>query len=344
MKPDNKVAKRNKSLISTQDWTKEELEDLLKRASYFKKNPFSNALKNKSLIMVFFDPSLRTRTSFETAMNGLGGSSVSLNVGKDTWKLEHREGVVMDGEATEHIKDAARVLSRYGDAIAVRCFPKLADWNEDKKDAVINSFARYASVPVINMESSLYHPCQALADMMTIKERLGSAKGKKFVLAWSNHPKALPTAVPNSAALIASAFGMDTVIAHPKGYELDNGIIAMVKGNCKANNSSFEVVNDLDEGLKGADIVYAKSWGSIKHYGKWDEEKNAREKLKGWKITKRSMGLTKNAGFMHCLPVRRNVEVDDEVIDSRNSMVYDEAENRLHAQKALLSSIIGGGK
>ncbi len=344
MKPDNKGAKKNKSFISTQDWTKEELDNLMTRAAYYKKNPCGNALKNRNLIMVFFDPSLRTRTSFEIAMNDLGGSAVSLNVGKDIWKLEHREGAVMDGEATEHIKDAARVLSRYGDAIAVRCFPKLADWDDDKKDAVINSFAKYSSVPVINMESSLYHPCQALADMMTIKERLGSLRKKKFVLAWSNHPKALPTAVPNSAALIASAFGMDTVIAHPKGYGLDNDIIGMVKGNCEANGSSFEVVDDLDDGLKGADIVYAKSWGSIKYYGKWDREKKAREGLKGWKITKNNMGLTSNAGFMHCLPVRRNVEVDDEVIDGRNSMVYDEAENRLHVQKALLSSIMGGGK
>lgn len=341
MKPDNKG---NKSLISTQDWPKEELDNLMKRAAYFKENPCGNALKNRNLIMVFFDPSLRTRTSFEIAMNDLGGSAVSLNVGKDTWKLEHREGAVMDGEATEHIKDAARVLSRYGDAIAVRCFPKLADWDEDKKDAVISSFAKYASVPVINMESSLYHPCQALADIMAIKERLGSIRKKKFILAWSNHPKPLPTAVPNSAALIASMFGMDTVIAHPKGYELDKGIIGMVKSNCEANGSSFEVVNDMDEGLKGADIVYAKSWGSIKHYGKWDVEKKARERLKGWKITKHSMDLTNNAGFMHCLPVRRNVEVDDEVIDGKNSMVYDEAENRLHVQKALLSRMMGGGK
>lgn len=333
-----------KSFISTQDWSKDELEKLLKLAVRFKKSRFSVCLKNKNLIMVFFDPSLRTRTSFEIAMNDLGGSAVSLNVGKDIWKLEHREGAVMDGEFSEHVKDAARVLSRYGDAIAVRCFPKLAEWNEDKKDAVIRSFAKYASVPVINMESALFHPCQALADIMTIKEHLGSTKGKKFVLAWSNHPKPLPTAVPNSAALIASAFGMDTVIAHPKGYELDNGIIEMVKGNCKASGSSFEVVHDLDEGLKGADVVYAKSWGSIKYYGNWSGEQKLRDNLKGWKITKKNMLLTSNAKFMHCLPVRRNVEVDDEVIDGKNSVVYDEAENRLHVQKALLSSLMGGGE
>ncbi|MBI3051569.1 N-acetylornithine carbamoyltransferase [Candidatus Woesearchaeota archaeon] len=332
-----------KNFISTQDWSKNELDELLQSASDIKKSPYNNSLKNKNLVMLFFNPSLRTRVSFEVAMNQLGGSAVSLNSGQDSWKLEHVEGAVMDHSTTEHIKDAARVLSRYADAIAIRCFPSMNSWEEDRKDLVMGSFAKYATVPVINMESSMHHPCQALADIMTVKEHAGNLKGKKLVLAWSNHPRQLPTAVPNSIALIASRFGMDTVIAHPKDYELDSDVMHAVEENCRANGSTFKVVNKLDDGLKGADFVYAKSWGSAKYYGRPDSEKSVRAKLRGWKITRQNMLLTKKARFMHCLPIRRNVEADDEVIDSSDSLVYEQAENRLHVQKALLNLLIGGG-
>ncbi len=331
---------KNKNLVSTQDWKKEELDQVLDLAIKLKKKPFNKNLANKTLFMVFFNPSLRTRSSFETAMNQSGGHAVNLAIGQGMWKLEHQEGTVMNGECAEHIKDAAKVLSRYGNAIGVRCFPELKNWKKEKNDSIIKGFAKHASTPVINMESTLYHPCQALADIMTVKEHLGKTKKKKFVLAWCYHPKALPTAVPNSAALIASRYGMDTTIACPKEFELDPSIIKSVKENCKLNGSKMEIVNDMDKALKGADIVYAKSWGSINYYGNWDEEKILRNKLKDWKITKQKMQLTNNAKFMHCLPVRRNVVVDDAVIDSKNSLVYDEAENRLHVQKALLNSIM----
>ncbi len=332
---------KNRNFITTQEWTKEDIESILKLADDLKKEPYNNNLKNKSLYMVFFNPSLRTRSSFETAMSQNGGTSVNLSVGQDTWKLEHRIGAVMDGSASEHIKDASKVLSRYGNGIAVRCFPGMEDWNKDKEDPVIRGFEKYATVPVINMESSLYHPCQALADMMTIKENLENPKKKKLVLAWCYHPKPLPMSVPNSAALITSKFGMDVTIACPKGFELSEDIIKNVNSNCDQEGGNLDIVHDLNYAVDDADIVYAKSWGSLNYYGKWKDESKIRNSLMDWKITRSMMDNTGDGKFMHCLPVRRNVVVDDEVIDGEQSVVYDQAENRLHAQKALLNLLLG---
>jgi N-acetylornithine carbamoyltransferase len=331
---------KGRHFVSTQDWKKEELEHVLALAASLKKDPINKNLADRTLFMVFFDPSLRTRCSFETAMSESGGHAVNLTVGQGMWKLEHREGAVMDGQFTEHVKDAARVLSRYGAGIAVRCFPELKNLDEDRKDLVINGFAKYATVPVINMESALHHPCQALADIMTIKEHLGEPKRKKFVLAWCYHPKPLPMAVPDSAALIASMFGMDVTVACPKQFELDQGIAETISNNCESGGGTFRVVNDLDESLHDAKVVYAKSWGSIQYYGRWEEEKKLREGMRDWKITEERMKLTGKAKLMHCLPVRRNVEVDDAVLDGPDSLIYDEAENRTHVQKALLNCIM----
>lgn len=327
-----------KNFISTGNFSREELEKLLNLAIRGKRNSWKRCLRDKVLAMLFMNPSLRTRVSFEVGMRQLGGHAINLSA-DGMWDLEHRDNVVMGESKAEHIKEAALVLSRYADAIAVRAFPKLSSWEEDKKDSIINGFLKYASVPVINMESSMYHPCQALADMMTIKERV-NPEGKKFVLFWTYHPKPLPMAVPNSALLIASQFGMDVTIACPKDYGLESNIINFVKKNCKENRSNFEVVNDI-HGLENADVVYAKSWGSLRYYGRWDKEKYVRNKLKGWIVDREKLDRTNNAKFMHCLPIRRNVEASDEVIDSKNSVIYDQAENRLHAQNALLSLILG---
>ncbi|MBU0585880.1 N-acetylornithine carbamoyltransferase [Candidatus Micrarchaeota archaeon] len=268
---------KGKSFISTQDWKKADIEKLLLLAEKVKKARYSEKLKNKSMAMVFFNPSLRTRVSMQLAIEESGGKAVELNIGQGTWKLEHIEGALMDGDCTEHIKDAAKVLSRYSDAIAVRSFPEMKNWEQDKKDAVVNGFAKHSEVPVINMESALYHPCQALADIMTMKEKLGhDLKKKKFVLAWAYHPKALPMAVPNSAALISSMFGMNVTIAHPPGFELDSEIMSAVKKNCELEGGKLEVVNELDKAVEDAHIVYAKSWGSLKHYGNLEKEKELR--------------------------------------------------------------------
>jgi N-acetylornithine carbamoyltransferase len=257
------------------------------------------------------------------------------------WNLEYKENVVMDGKNVEHVKDASKVLSRYFDAICVRSFPALQNWEEEKGDPVINCFAKYSDVPVINMESNLFHPLQALADIMTIKEKLGDPKNKKFVLTWIYHPKALPMAVPNSAALIASQFGMDVSIANPKDFDLSEDITRIVKKNCESNSSKYTTYDNMEEAFKGADIIYAKEWGSPKYYGNLETEKAIREQLKDWIVDSNKMKLTNNARLMHCLPVRRNVGVTDEVLDSNNSVIYDEAENRLHSQKGLLKFLLG---
>ena len=333
---------KGRNFITTQDWSREELEYLIELAFALKRDPFNSSLANKTLFMIFFSPSLRTRSSFDVAMSQLGGHSVVLQVGGGmVWDLEVEEGVVMEGKAAEHIKDAARVISRYGDAVAIRKFPDMIDWSEEKKDKIINGFARWGDIPVINMESHLYHPCQAMADMMTIKEHLGDQEGKNFVLTWAYHPKPLPMSVGDSAVLTASKFGMNLTIAHPKGYDLDEDIMRVVRENTEENGSSLTITDDMDEAFHGADIIYAKSWGALSFYNRWEEEKAIREKLRDWRVTQRRMNLTNHGEFMHCLPVRRNIVVDDEVLDGPDCIAYDEAENRLHIQKAILRAILG---
>ena len=328
-----------KNFITTQDWSKQELEELLDLAASLKKQN-KQTLPGKSLCMLFFNNSLRTRISFIQAMYELGGNAISMSVGTEAWPLEYKEDAVMDGAAEEHVKDAVSVLSRYNDAIAVRKFAEKKNWQQEKKDLAVKSFAKYSKVPVINMESSVYHPCQALADIMTMREYLGDVKGKKLVLTWAYHPKPLMMSVANSALLIATKFGMNVTVAHPEEYDLDPDIMASAKQNAEKQGGSVTVCNDMDKAFEGADIVYAKSWGPYKYYGNWEQEKKLRTGLKHWKVTEQKMGLTNSAKFMHCLPVKRNIIVDDRVIDSENSIVYDEAENRLHTQKALLTKLV----
>lgn len=330
-----------RDFITTHSWDTADLEEILKLGARYKKNPFDNSLQKKSLCLIFFNPSLRTRSSLEVGIKQLGGQVSSYSVGTDMWSLEYKENVVMDGKNVEHIKDAAKVLSRYFDAICVRSFPALQDWEEEKKDPVINCFAKYSDVPIINMESNLFHPLQALADIMTIKEKLGNPRKKKFVLTWAYHPKALPMSVPVSAVLIASQFGMDVTIANPKDFDLPEDITQITKKNCDDNGSELKFTDNMKEAFEGADIIYMKEWGSLKYYGNLEAEKSIREKLKDWVVDRSKMELTNNAKFMHCLPLRRNVAVTDDVVDSENSIIYDEAENRLHAQKGLLKFLLG---
>ena len=212
--------------ITLADFEKAELESLLDMAERIKKGEVKPDLSGKNLILLFFNPSLRTRTSFELAMKQLGGNVVTLNAGGDTWKLEFRDEVVMDGDAAEHIKDAARVLGRYGDGIAVRAFPRGTNWDEERRDPVIKAFLDHAGVPIINMESSLYHPNQALADIMTIREYFGEdLRGLPVTLSWAYHPNPLPMAVPDSFLLGTCIFGMDVRFLRPEGYDLDPEIM-----------------------------------------------------------------------------------------------------------------------
>jgi N-acetylornithine carbamoyltransferase len=270
----------------------------------------------------------------------LGGNPVILEPGSTSWTLEHREGVVMDGDKTEHLKEFVRVLERYVSAIGVRTFAELKDWNVERTDPILNAFAKYASVPVINLESAMHHPCQAMADMMTIREKLGDKK-KKVLLTWAWHPKPLPMAVPNSFALAAAQFGHDLRIAHPTGYELDHELIGEIVNTTAANGGSVEFTTNVNEAFDDVEVVYAKSWGSKQFYGSLETEIAFRGDMRNsWIVDAEKMSKTNDAIFMHCLPVRRNVIVTDEVIDSPRSVVIDEAENRLHVQKAILTELV----
>jgi N-acetylornithine carbamoyltransferase len=241
----------------------------------------------------------------------------------------------MDSDKTEHVAEFVRVLERYCVAIGVRTFATLKNWEEERTDPILNAFARYASVPIINLESAMHHPCQSLADMLTIREKLGAGR-KRVVLTWAWHPKPLPMAVPNSFALAAAQMGHDLVIAHPPGYDLDEELIGSL-------GARVEITNDIDAAFTGADVIYAKSWGAKQFYGNTDQDLTTRAQYRNkWIVDEEKMSRTNSGVFMHCLPVRRNVIVTDGVIDSPASIVLDEAENRLHVQKAILAKLPGG--
>ncbi len=332
-----------RDFLAMEDWGAAEITELLDLADRIKRGEITGGLERKVLAMVFMDPSLRTRSSFETGMFLHGGHALVLEPGKGSWTLETEPGAVMDGASVEHIADAARVLGRYADALAVRAFPKGRDWSIERQDRVIRDFAGYCEKPVINLESSRRHPCQGLADAMTLREKLGVTEGKRFVLSWAWHPKALPTAVPASAAIAAAMLGMQIVIARPEGYDLDPDDMDTIRRIGREHGASVQVSPDCDDALVGADAVCVKSWGSIRHFGNAEEEAQVRNGNREWRMTQRRLRNTRGGKgiVMHCLPVRRNVEIDDEVLDGPNSVVVDEAENRLHAQRALLLTMIG---
>ena len=326
-------------LLNTIGMSREQMASLLDAALRFKSgDDVSKPLAGKSVALVFFNPSLRTRASMQVGIYELGGNAVVLEPGGTSWTLEHRSGAVMDSDKTEHVAEFVRVLERYCAAIGVRTFAALKDWQEERTDPILNAFASYASVPVINLESAMHHPCQSLADMLTIREKFGVGR-KRVVLTWAWHPKALPMAVPNSFALAAAQMGHDLVIAHPEGYDLDEELMETSSRLANAAGGSLAVTNDIDEAFAGADVIYAKSWGSKLFYGDTDRDIATRAKYRSqWIVDEAKMARTNNAIFMHCLPVRRNVIVTDAVIDSPASVVIDEAENRLHVQKAILAS------
>ncbi|HYN86624.1 MAG TPA: N-acetylornithine carbamoyltransferase [Pyrinomonadaceae bacterium] len=329
--------------LSTADFTREELEALIESAARFKRGEdASRTLAGRSVALVFFNPSLRTRASMQVGVYELGGNAVVLEPGGSSWTLEHRDGAVMDADKTEHVAEFVRVLGRYCAAIGVRTFAALRDWKEERQDPVLAAFAKYSEVPVINLESAMHHPCQALADMMTVREKLGAGR-KRVLLTWAWHPKPLPMAVPNSFALAAAQMGHDLVIAHPPGYELDEDLVREINRRAFDAGGRVELTNDADEAFDGAQVVYAKSWGSRHFYGDADEDIEERAQYRGlWTVDEGKMGRTDAGIFMHCLPVRRNVIVGDAVIDSPASVVIDEAENRLHAQKAVMAELLGG--
>ncbi|MDQ3617573.1 MAG: N-acetylornithine carbamoyltransferase [Pseudomonadota bacterium] len=331
-----------KHFLNTQDWSRADLDALLMQAAAFKRDRIGDQLNGKSIALVFFNPSMRTRTSFELGAFQLGGHAVVLQPGKDAWPIEFDLGTVMDGNTEEHIAEVAQVLGRYVDLIGVRAFPKFVDWSLDRQDRVLQGFARYSPVPVINMET-ITHPCQELAHVMALQQHFGSAdlRGRKFVLTWTYHPKPLNTAVANSALTIATRMGMDVTLLCPTpDYILDERYMGWAAQNVVENGGSLVVSHDIQSAYAGADVVYAKSWGSLQYFGNWALEQPIRDRHKHFIVDEAKMALTNDGVFSHCLPLRRNVKATDEVMDSPRCIAIDEAENRLHVQKAIMAALV----
>jgi N-succinyl-L-ornithine transcarbamylase len=302
----------------------ENLEFLLEEAKRTKENPLKdNGIgKNKTLGLLFFNPSLRTRLSTQKAGQNLGMNVMVMNINEDGWKIETRFGVIMDEDKTEHIKEAAGVIGQYCDIIGIRAFPKLIDREEDYSEPVLMQFMQYSGVPVVSLEGATGHPLQAFADIITIEE-FKTKKTPKVVLTWAPHVKALPQSVPNSFAEWCQSAGYELVITHPEGYELNPEY---------TKNAIIEY--NQEKAFKNADFIYAKNWSSYKRYGQilCTDKK--------WTVDAKKMSLTNNAKFMHCLPVRRNLIVTDEVIDSSNSIVIKQAANRVVSAQVVLKEIL----
>lgn len=299
---------------------------------------WTDVARGRSLALLFFNPSLRTRTSMELAAAQLGAHATTITPGQGTWGFAWDDGVVMDGREAEHIQEAVGVLSRYYDALGVRVFASLSDYAKDRDEVLINRFVRAAEVPVVNLESAFFHPCQALGDAGTLHTHFGGdVAGRHLVLHWCYHPKPLPMAVPHSALLTAARLGMHVTVARPEGYGLDPGVMDIARAYAAARGTSVDETDDPDTACDGADVIYAKAWGGPRVYHDADAEAAFRTTQKHWRITADRMAQTRDGVFMHCLPVRRNVVVDDAVLDGRQAIHLVQAEFRLHAQKAILA-------
>jgi len=333
-----------KDFLSTVDYSRDQLQALLDTAAELRAAPVSRALAGRAIALLFLNPSLRTRASFEIGAFQLGAHAVVLEPGKGAWGIEFARGAVMDGDAEEHLSEVAGVLSRYCDAIALRAFPGFKDWQSDREDAVIGALAAHARVPVINMET-IVHPCQELALMRTLQDHLGRPDGRKFLLTWTWHPRPLNTAVANSALLIASKFGLDTTLLIPdEAYRLDPYFMDTAAAQARASGGSLEVTSDIEQAYRGADWVYAKSWGALPFYGDPGGEATLRAPYRHFIVDADKMALTNGARFSHCLPLRRNIKASDEVMDADYCVALDEAENRLHVQKALMLQLMTTGQ
>jgi N-acetylornithine carbamoyltransferase len=297
-------------------------------------------LKGRRFAMVFYNPSLRTRTSFEVASYDLGAHAVYLQVGGGLWQLEHRDGVRMDGAAAEHVKEGIGALSTMVDGIGVRVFAGLADATEDAKDPVLHAIARASPVPVWNLESAMDHPHQGMADALTVRRRFPRRR-VKVVVTWAPQVKPLPMAVPHGATLAFAREGHNVVVAHPEGFDLDPGVLSDARRLAEAAGGSLMVTNDRAFAFARAKVVYAKSWGARGNYGDPDAAGDAFLKHRAWMVDPAAMARTDDALFMHCLPVRRNVVVADAVLDSPACVVREQAGARLDVQKASLVDALG---
>jgi N-succinyl-L-ornithine transcarbamylase len=315
-----------KNFLSVGDVTN--LDQLIETALSYKSSPLKDRAlgKDKTMGMLFLNPSMRTRLSTQLAAKNLGMESIVFNVGQDGWALEFEEEAIMSGTTVEHVKDAAPILGKYFDVLGIRTFPSLKNKEEDYSELYIKQFIKYSGIPVVSLESATLHPLQSLTDLITVRETYKEKRKPKIVLTWAPHVKALPQCVANSFAQWVNYWGgADFVITHPEDYDLS-----------KQFTQGATVVNDQDEALEGADFVYVKNWSTFNDYGKVYVNDPR------WMLTQDKIKKTNNARVMHCLPVRRNVELSDEILDSSNSLVTQQAANRVWAAQAVLSEILKG--
>lgn len=331
-----------KQFVDLSQLSHEELQALLQLAQRLEQQPEPEALRGRVLGLLFMNPSLRTLASMQSAMGRLGGSSFVITPGKGTWGFETRPQVVMDGEAAEHIREAIPVLASYSDVLGIRAFAGLEDLTADLEEQTFNRLASLCDVPLMNLESAINHPCQALADWRTL-DTLQIPRHGKFVLSWAWHPKALPLAVPTATLWGAAQRGMQVTVLRPEGYELPTPIMARARQLAALSGGSVSESCERNEALEGATVLYAKSWGSPRFYGKVEEERNFRSHLRHWCVSPDWFeGASPTCRFMHCLPVRRNVVVQDAVLDGPRSVVLQQARNRLWVQMAVLHQLLLG--
>ena len=328
------------NFLDLADLSREQVVELLQLAERLQARPEPQALAGKILGLLFFNPSLRTLASFQAAMARLGGTSFVVSAGNGTWQLETRRGAVMNGAPAEHVREGVPVLAHYCDALGIRAFAGGTDLQADLNETSFKEMVGLVNKPVINMESAINHPCQALADWKTMDD-LHVPRRAKFVLSWVNHPRALPLAVPSATVHMAAQRGMEVVVLRPEGYALPAPIMKKAADAAAAAGGSVRETSDRDDALSGAHVLYAKEWGSTAHYGNAEADARARAGLADWCV--RDTWFSRAAvdcKLMHCLPVRRNVAVADEVLDGRRSVVQREAYNRLVVQTAVLHRLL----
>jgi N-acetylornithine carbamoyltransferase len=330
-------------LLALEEWSDVDVDRLLSLATRVKRGEVTGGLEGKVLALLMAQRDSRAEAIATTAMYLHGGHATVLDPSRDGGTIELGAGVRMDGPNREHAKDLARSLGRWADGIAVRALPHERDWSLAREDSLVKCFADELDKPVLNLGSIRRNPVQALADAMTLRERLGDPQGKRFVLTWSWDPDPLPPAIPTSAALVAARLGMEIVISRPEGFELEPQDTALIRKIAQHAGGEFvHISEDPDDGLVGADVVYVASWGSVKLYGR-PEEAEVRDQYQDWRLTRPRHRGTRGgkAVVMHGLPVRRNVAIDDEILDGADSALVDQQENALHAHRAVLLELLG---
>lgn len=334
-----------KSFNDLAQFSDEELSGLLELASRLDEKPEPEALTGKVLALLFMSPSLRTLASFQAAMTRLGGGAFVISPAMSIHGIETRPGIVMDGAAAEHIREAVPVIASYGDAIGIRAFAERRDLDADLADTEFNSMIELIDTPWINMESAIRHPCQNLADWKTLDDFGVPASGGKFVLSWAYHPMPLPLAVPASTLYMAARRGMDVTVLRPDGFALPPSVMREAKEAARKSGGSVRETDDRRDATRGAHVVYAKSWSSTEHYGDKLKDQELRRGLEDWCVDEPWFeNATDDCRFMHCLPVRRGVVVSEGVLDGPRSIVIHEARNRMLAQMAVLHQMLGAAK